>query len=344
MTVSNVLRIGVVGAGRMGSIHIENILGIRFMDVTAVCTVVQKEKEWAQKTVPEAKVYDSYDEFIKDGNVDAVVICSPNFLHEEHFVKALENGKHIFCEKPLSADSKTAWKMYEAAQKYPHLKVGCAFPRRFVDSYREARKKIADGAIGKVISVRSQCTDLYDPSPEFAKYIKTSGGIFVDCNIHDLDIALYLIGEDVTPVSAYGTGTATVFPQFAEWGDVDNSFGLVNFKEGIVVNVHGSRDNANGHHSMTEVIGTKGRIMINGQPRRLNIDVSDSNGTRMIAAPTQMELFSESYVNEMTAYRDWVLFDDNNHGFNLKDAAKAVSMGEQLQQSVRQGAAVPVTY
>ncbi|CAN6674830.1 hypothetical protein TRVA0_067S00386 [Trichomonascus vanleenenianus] len=336
-TSEKTLRFGVIGAGRMGSIHIENVLSTRFTSVTAVITVVEQEKAWVRETIPGAKIHESYDEFVRDPEVDAVIICSPNFLHEEHFIKALQNGKHVFCEKPLSIDSSIAWKMYNESLKYPDLKVACAFPRRFVDSYKDARAAIAAGEIGEVINVRSQTTDLYDPSPAFSNYIKTSGGIFVDCNIHDLDAALYLIGKDVTPTTAYGTGTTEVFPQFKAWGDVDNSFGLVNFTEGVVVSVHGSRDNAHGHHSCTEVNGTKGRILINGEPRHRNIDISSANGTKMTAADTQMVLFSEAYRNEIIAFRDWVLFDTTDHGFNLKDAAKAVSMGEQLQKSLRTG-------
>jgi myo-inositol 2-dehydrogenase/D-chiro-inositol 1-dehydrogenase len=340
----NNLRLGFVGAGRMGAIHIENAQNIRFLEVSAVCTVVEKEKDWTRKIAPEAKVFDNYDEFIGDLSIDAVVICSPNFLHEEHLIKALQNNKHVFCEKPLSPDAKTAWNMYNESLKYPQLKVACAFPRRFVQHYQSARKQIANGQIGKVIAVRSQTTDLYDPSPEFSKYIKTSGGIFVDCNIHDLDVALYLIGEDVTPKVAYGTGSSEVFPQFKEWGDVDNSHGFVTFDEGIVLNVYGSRDNPHGHHSMTEVVGTKGRVLINGEPRALNVDISDTTGTRMVSAPTQMELFAESYKVELIEFRDWVLFGSNEHSFNLKDAAKAVSMGEQLQQSLRSGQTVNISY
>jgi myo-inositol 2-dehydrogenase/D-chiro-inositol 1-dehydrogenase len=344
MTVGNnkVLRIGVVGVGRMGAIHIENLLSLRYVEVTAICTVIDKEKEWASETVPAASIYDTFDEFIEDKNVDAVLICSPSFCHAEQFRKALQHNKHIFCEKPLSPDAKVSWQLYDESLKFPHLKVACGFSRRFVDAYQHARKAISEGKIGEVIAVQCQTTDQFNPSPEFANYIKTSGGIFVDCNIHDVDIALYLIGQDVTPETVFATGTSRVYPQFKEWGDVDNCHGIVTFKEGIVVNIHGSRDNPHGHHTWTEIFGTKGRILVNKDPRGVCIDYVDATGSRMVPASSQMELWADSYKVEMMAFRDWILFDKADHGFNLKDAAKAVALGQLLQESVRSRVMIPV--
>uniref|UniRef100_A0A060TF01 ARAD1D18590p n=1 Tax=Blastobotrys adeninivorans TaxID=409370 RepID=A0A060TF01_BLAAD len=343
MTAGNkLLRFGVVGAGRMGSIHIENLLSIRYAEVTAVCTVIDREKQWVKETVPGAQIYDSFDKFIEDPSIDAVIICSPSYFHEEQFLKCLQKNKHIFCEKPLSPDAKVSWDLYRESLKHPNLKVACGFSRRFVEPYQHARKAIAEGKIGDVIAVQCQTTDQYNPSPEFANYIKTSGGIFVDCNIHDVDVALYLIGEDVTPNTVYATGTSRVYPQFAEWGDVDNSHGIITFKEGIVVNIHGSRDNPHGHHTWTEIFGTKGRILVNKDPRGVAVDYIDSTGTRMVPASSQMELWADSYKVEISTFRDWILFGKEDHGFNLKDAAKSVTLGHLLQESVRSGKLIPV--
>ncbi|KAK9462293.1 uncharacterized protein V1516DRAFT_674239 [Lipomyces oligophaga] len=337
-----VLRFGIAGAGRMGQIHITNMIETRFIEVTAVVSVLPHELEWAKENVDGVTLFSEFDEFIKSDLFDAVLIVTPNKLHKDNIFAALHNGKHVFCEKPISPDAKSAWDVYYEAQKFPHLKVVCGFPRRYVPAYVEAAKKIKNGDIGKVINIRSQTTDLIMNNEYFVNYIKTSGGIFVDCCIHDIDVCLFLLGEDKTPSSVFATGTTNVFPVFKEFGDVDDGFGIIQFESGdVIFNVYGSRDNQHGHHSTTEVIGTKGRLVVNGQPRLLNLDVSDSTGTRMEGAETQMQVFGPAFKNEIEAFRDYVLYDKPVN-FNLKDAVKAVSIGAALMDSVHDSALTEV--
>ncbi|KAK9321576.1 hypothetical protein V1517DRAFT_362727 [Lipomyces orientalis] len=336
------LRIGVAGAGRMGRIHIMNILEARNLRITAICSVIPVELEWARDSVPEAELFTSFEEFISKDTFDAVLIVTPNGLHAQQVCTALANRKHVFCEKPISPDAKSAWAVYHESLKYPHLKVACGFPRRYAPAYVAAAQKVRNGEIGDIITLRSQTTDLIMDNDYFVNYIKTSGGIFVDCCIHDIDVCLFLLGKDSLPSHAYATGTTNVFPVFKEFGDVDDGMGLVNFADGkTIINVYGSRDNRHGHHSMTEVIGTKGRILINGQPRLYNIDVSDDSGTRMEGPDTQMEVFEIAFKKEIEAFRDWIL-EDKQPNFNLKDAAKAVSIGAALMDSLHKKGQVDV--
>ncbi|KAK9387140.1 hypothetical protein V1515DRAFT_601924 [Lipomyces mesembrius] len=343
MTVSKKeLRIGIAGAGRMGRIHIENMVEIRFVKVVAVCTPIESEQEWAIDFLgPETVVYSDFSDFLK-ADFDAALIVTPNKFHKEQVLEAIANGKHVFCEKPLAADAKGAWEVYNKSLEYPQLKIACGFPRRYAAAYVEAAKKIRNGDVGEVITLRSQTTDLYMNNDYFVNYIKTSGGIFLDCNIHDIDACLFLMGTDETPVRAYATGTTNVFPVFKEFGDVDDGLGLVDFADGKVVNVYGSRNNKHAHHSMTEVIGTKGRILINGQPRLYTIDISDEMGTRMEGAKSQMDLLAPAFKAEILAFRDWIL-DGAEPNFNLKDAAKAVSIGEALMASLKTKQAVEIS-
>lgn len=340
VSTQKTLRIGAVGAGRMGSVHILNLLKTRFIEVVAVCTVVEAEKAWIRDNAPDARIYSDYDEFVSQPDMDAVWISSSTALHYEHLSKALAADKHVCCEKPLSADKNIAWKMYELSLQYPHLKVGCAFPRRFAKVYKEARRQIESGAIGDVVSVRSAAGEVYDPA--LSKFLRTSGGIFIDMGVHDIDISLYLAGKDRVPGTAFAIGTREVCPEYAEWNDYDNAHGLVTMEDDLVINVADNRINRHGHHTVTEVIGTKGRIMINGEPRLLNVDVSTDNGTTMVPAREHWDLFADGFTGEIEAFRDWVLFDTKNPGFNLKDAAKTVSIAHALMDSLAQKTSVPV--
>lgn len=336
------LRIGAVGAGRMGKVHIENLENAKNVDLVAVCTVVDEEKEWIRENAPNARIYNDFDEFVALSDLDAIWISSNTDFHEEHFTKALANGKHVCCEKPLSTDKNVAWRMYEASLKYPSLKAGCAFPRRFTKVYKEARQAIANGTIGEVIAVRSSTSDKYNPDKGFFKFLRTSGGMFLDINVHDIDISLFLAGKDRTPETAFAVGTREVYPEFAEWDDVDNAHGIVTMEKDLVLNVYGSRVNRHGHHTTTEVIGTKGRILINGEPRRLNVDISTENGTTMVPAEQHWDFIADGFMGEVEAFRDWILYNSKDHGFNLKDAAKAVSISHALNDSFLKGTSVDV--
>ncbi|KAK9327526.1 hypothetical protein V1520DRAFT_365342 [Lipomyces starkeyi] len=115
-----------------------------------------------------------------------------------------------------------------------------------------------------------------------------------------------IISMLANPVRAYATGTTNVFPQFAEYGDFDNDLGLVNFEGGsLVMNVCSSRDNKHGHHSTTEVIGTKGRILVNGEPRILPVDISDEHGTRYLDQLDHMDhtdMFLPTFKAELARF------------------------------------------
>ncbi|KAA8905439.1 hypothetical protein TRICI_005285 [Trichomonascus ciferrii] len=338
----SVLRIGAVGAGRMGAQHIENMMNTRFVEVAAICTPMEHELEWSKKTAPDAKLYKDYDDLLKDKNVDAVWLSSPTALHKEQVFKALEAGKHVFCEKPLAMDPKDAWEVYHKAEEYPNLKVACGFPRRFAPAFLEAAKRIRNGELGEIISIKNTCSDMYNPSEEFSKYIKVSGGIFLDMNIHCIDASLYLLSQEKEkkPVRAYATGSTKVYPHFADYGDVDNAYGLVDFDDGTIVSVFGSRDNQHGHQTSVEIYGSKANLTLHADPRSLAVDVHDKNGSRLVNAKDQMALFSQAYADEVAAFRDWVL-KGGETPYNLKDAAKAVSIGQALQHSVRNH--IPVT-
>ncbi|KAA8915162.1 hypothetical protein TRICI_002707 [Trichomonascus ciferrii] len=343
VVVQKELCIGAVGAGRMGKVHINSLCKTRNVNLVAVCTVVEAEKQWIRENVPNARIYDSFDEFVAQSDIDAIWISGSTHFHEEHLSKALANGKHVCCEKPLSHHKNIAWKMYEQSLKYPHLKAGCAFPRRFSKVYQEARKAIAKGTIGDVIAVRSSSSDLYNPDREqLFKFLRTSGGIFLDMNAHDLDISLFLAGKDSVPETAFAVGTREVYPETAEWNDCDNACGIIRLSNGLVFNTYASRDNRHGSHPTTEIVGTKGRIVVNPEPRGVNVDISTENGTTMVGAAEHWDFFEDGFAREVEAFRDWILYDSEDHAFSLKDAATAVSLAHNLTESFIKNSSVPV--
>ncbi len=129
----------------------------------------------------------------------------------------------------------------EALQKWPSLKVICGFSRRFDASYRDAYDKLKAGVIGTPSVFRSQTCDKLDPSGFFVEYAQFSGGIFVDCSIHDIDLALWFFGDDSRVKSVSAIGITAVEPGLRKYNDRDNALGLVEFWGGKIAQLFCSR-------------------------------------------------------------------------------------------------------
>jgi myo-inositol 2-dehydrogenase / D-chiro-inositol 1-dehydrogenase len=117
----------------------------------------------------------------------------------------------------------------ESLKKNPRQKVICGFSRRFDASYRDAHRRVVNGDVGRPSVFRSQTCDKLDPSGFFVAYAEFSGGIFVDCSIHDIDLALWFFGEDSVVKSISAVGITAVQPELRKHNDRDNALGIIEF-------------------------------------------------------------------------------------------------------------------
>ena len=188
-------------------------------------------------------------------------LVTPSSLHPAQIIAALRAGKHVFCEKPLSMDLGECAAVEAEAARHPDLKVMIGFVRRFDASYQDAQKSIAGGAIGRPFLVRSETCDQNDPSGFFVKFAPTSGGIFVDMSVHDIDLARWLLGAPKA-LRVFATGTVAVHEGLKACGDVDNGVAICEFADGRTACFYASRTMAHGHETLTEIVGTDGRLTV----------------------------------------------------------------------------------
>jgi myo-inositol 2-dehydrogenase/D-chiro-inositol 1-dehydrogenase len=331
--MSSLVRIGIVGVGRMGRRHAENLATrVPGASLVAACSPIGEELEWARKTLGVQSLYKDYADMLADKNVDAVFIVTPNTLHPQQIIEALRAGKHVFCEKPLSMVLEECLAVEAEAAKHPNLKVMIGFVRRFDASYQDAHASIASGAIGRPFLVRSQTTDQNDPSGFFVKFAPTSGGIFVDMSVHDIDIARWLLGSP-KPLRVFSLGTVAVHEGLKACGDVDNGVAMCEFADGRMACFYASRTMAHGHETATEIIGTDGRLTV-GRDGRLNqVEIADSHGIRTITTPTFYERFADAFLREEMHFVDAVRFD-RPLALSLHDATEATRIGIALRQSL----------
>ena len=333
------LQVAVSGLGRMGARH-----ALHFLEKTpraelvAACDPDPKSRAWAQSRLAPfgTKIYSDYNEMLAHEGLEAVVVACITTLHAEQAIQAIEAGKHVLCEKPLSTSAEISQSVVDAAKKKPHLKVMCGFSRRFDASYRDAANRVDAGDVGRPSIIRSQTCDKLDPSGFFVDYAQYSGGIFVDCNVHDIDLTLWFFGQDSVVKSVTAVGVTAVQPGLKKWGDVDNGIGVVEFYGGKIAYFYGSRMMAAGQHDMTEIIGTEGKLVVNGSPQTNLVEMHEASGVRREIPPHYYGRFGEAFVTESNEFTECVL-DDKKLPFKLTGAVQAVKIGCALQESLRTG-------
>lgn len=339
------VRIGVVGLGRLGARHAMNMAyRVPGAVLKAVCSPVEEERAWAREALPGPRIHADYEALLADPEIDAVWLVTPSSLHAEQIVAALRAGKHVFCEKPLSLDVAECERVLAVAREHPSLVATIGFMRRFDPSYRDAYEKVATGQIGRPFMIRSQTTDKNDPEGFFVRFAPTSGGIFLDCTVHDIDIARWFFGN-ARATRAYATGTIALHEGLRACGDVDNGVGVVEFEGGRLAVFYASRTMAHGNDTHSEVIGTSGALTIGQNPRANRVEIYDERGVRNECTPTFFDRFEEAFLCEAQAFVATVASaasgttgaEGGASGATLADALEATRIGQALRQALESG-------
>jgi myo-inositol 2-dehydrogenase/D-chiro-inositol 1-dehydrogenase len=299
---------------------------------------VAEEREWARKSLGVDALHGDMSELLARKDVDAVFLVTPTSLHPQQIIESLQAGKHVFCEKPLALDLAECRRVETEAARHPKLKVMIGYGRRFDPSYSDAYAKLRAGAIGTPFLVRSQNLDLNDASGFFVRFAPTSGGIFLDCSVHDIDLARWFLGSP-KPLRVFAAGTIALHEGLREFGDVDNGVATCEFEGGKLACFYASRTMAHGHETSTEVFGTGGRLAIGTNPRLNRVDISDVHGVRNECTPTFYERFEEAFRRETLEFVQAVA-EDRPPALTLHDATEATRIGIALRESLHTRKAV----
>jgi myo-inositol 2-dehydrogenase/D-chiro-inositol 1-dehydrogenase len=231
-------------------------------------------------------------------------------------------------------------KLFATAARHPHIKLMCGFSRRFDASYRAAHARTLAGTIGRPTILRSQTCDMAPADwTFFVEYSQHSGGIFVDCAIHDIDLALWFFstsGALPKPKSVVAFGVTALQPALAAHGDVDNGVGVVEFWGGQIAYFYASRMNAPGQHDMTEIIGTAGKLVVNGTPATDLLEAHLPGGVQRGIPQNYYERFEHAFVAEAREFTDAVL-EGREVPVDIRSSVEAVRIAGALQESLREG-------
>lgn len=298
------LRIGIIGAGRIGRVHAES-LAFRIPEA-APSAIADINGDAAQEVAERCgipRVATDSKEILNDPAIDAVLICSPTETHANLIVGAARAGKHVFCEKPIDHSlSNIDRALQEVKRSGVKLQVG--FNRRFDANFLRVHNAILQGEIGTphLMHIVSR-----DPGPPPLSYIKTSGGIFLDMTIHDFDMARFLVGDEVD--SIYATGGVRVDPEIGKAGDLDTAVIVLQFKNGVIGTIDNSRKAAYGYDQRVEILGSKGAIATeNCYPNQAILSTAAAI-QRDLPLNFFMERYTESFVSELRAFVQAVVLD-----------------------------------
>ena len=299
------LNIGIAGLGRLGRIHAENIAyrlsGAR---LAAACSIVPDELTRAKNELGVEYCTDSFSDLLKTPGLDAVAIVTTSGLHAAQIEEALDAGKHVFCEKPLGTTMEQCYQAERAVEKHPDLIFQIGFMRRFDPPYVYARKKINEGLIGIPYLVKTSGIDPIKFVEGALKFAPTSGGLFLDMGVHDIDTARWFLGSDPVSVTAYGSSFG--YPAFAGFGDCEAGVSLYKHENGSMSFIHLGRTASHGYHIETEIVGTLGTLRIGGIPRKTQCDIYGADGVLTECPEHFPERFDDAYRLELQAFVDYV--------------------------------------
>lgn len=256
------VRIGMIGAGRIGKVHAQNIaMGVPDAELWAVSDINFDAAQQCAELYGIPNAIKSHREIMEDPDIDAIFICSSTDTHSGMIIQGAEAGKHIFCEKPIDFDLNRIDQALDAVNKAGiNLQIG--FNRRFDTQFRRARQAVLEGKLGTPQIVRITSRDPETPSLE---YVKVSGGLFMDMTIHDFDMCRYLMGQEV--VEVYATGASLIDPKIGQAGDIDTAVVTLTYESGAYCIIENSRQAVYGYDQRVEVFGTKGCVVVdNKQP------------------------------------------------------------------------------
>lgn len=326
----NKIMFGVIGVGRIGKIHIENLVNqITDAQVLALTDLSQKNLDDVAEKYGISQCVPGYMDILENKEIDAIVICSPTDTHFDIILNAADAGKQIFCEKPVDLSIEKIQTIKDKIQE-TGIKFMVGFNRRFDPNFVKVRELVSSGKVGEphIVKITSR-----DPGPPPEQYIRSSGGLFLDMTIHDFDMARYLINSDV--VSVFAQGRVKVDPVFEAAGDIDTAVIVLNYENGAMAVIDNSRKAVYGYDQRVEVFGSQGMAAVkNNTPD--NHYFWDSTGMHS-SLPLNffVDRYTQSYLTEMQIFIE-CLRNNSEPPVSCDDGLKATAIALAANKSMQE--------
>ena len=328
------LRIAMLGAGRVGQVHARSVVAHPEAELALVVDPIEAAATSLAATHGTRWSLEPQDAF-EDASIDAVIIGTPTNTHTEMLARAVDAGKKVLLEKPIDLDLARiddVWARIQA--KAPFVMLG--FNRRFDPSFREVKERVQQGEIGMVRALRITSRD---PQPPPAAYLSASGGMFKDMTIHDFDMARFQVG-DMVEVSAVASDNG--LDAFREANDHAQAIITMRAASGALVTIVDSRSCAYGYDQRLEAFGDQGSLEVGNWTAT---SVRAASATRTEAAGPLLNFFLERYLpafqNELDEFVQ-AIKADRAPAVGFADGRAALVLAEAANESVATGRVVKV--
>ncbi|MER7489315.1 Gfo/Idh/MocA family oxidoreductase [Streptomyces sp. NPDC126497] len=322
------MRIGVIGTGRIGTLHAHTLSRHREVG-SLILTDVDPARAQALAHRLGGTAAPGVDEIYTWG-VDAVVITAATSAHADLIGRAARAGLPVFCEKPVAPDlAGTLQAIAEVETAGTVLQMG--FQRRFDAGYTGAREAVRSGRLGRLHTVRAMSSEAQPPP---AGYLAQSGGLYRDTLIHDADILRWVTGREVTEVYAAGSDAGPAV--FRETGDVGTGAALLTLDDGTLATVTATRLNGAGYDVRMELAGERDQIAV-GLDDRTPIASTEPTGPPAADRPWTgfLERFGPAYEAELIAFVE-VVRGERANPCDGREALRALLVAEACELSRRE--------
>ncbi|MEU6369853.1 Gfo/Idh/MocA family oxidoreductase [Streptomyces sp. NPDC046931] len=319
------MRIGLIGAGRIGTFHATTLSRHREVG-SLIITDVDRARAKALADRLGATTAPGVDEIFTWG-VDAVVVTAATAAHAELIGRAARSGLPVFCEKPIAVDlpgTLNALADVDAAGTVLHM----GFQRRFDAGYTAAREAVRSGRLGRLHTVRATTAD---QAPPPAEYLPVSGGIYRDCLVHDFDILRWVTGREV--VEVYAAGSDAGGAMYREAHDVDTAAVVLTLDDGTLATATATRTNGAGYDVRMELAGELDTVAV-GLDDRTPIASTEPAGPPPAHKPWTgfLERFAPAYEAEVAAFVE-VVQGERANPCDGREALQALRIAEACELS-----------
>jgi myo-inositol 2-dehydrogenase / D-chiro-inositol 1-dehydrogenase len=322
------LRVGVVGTGMMGRFHVERLAGgVANAEVVAVSDVyVEGAKQVAEQVG--ARVYSDGHELVNDDQVDAVLIASPGFTHEEFTLACLAADKPVLCEKPLAPTVDACLRVLEAEAAKPRRLVQVGFMRRYDDDFRALKAAVDDGRVGRPLLLHCRHRNASVPGGFGSDMMIT------DSVVHDIDVTRWLLGQEIVATTVFKARPSSLAPE----GLDDPQLVLFETADGVVVDVESFVTCQYGYDIRYELVGESGTLALGEHPGVL----VRTEGRYQGPVPADYrERFGAAYQRELQEWVDGVL-EGRVVGPSAWDGYATTAVAEAAVESQTKGGRVAV--
>jgi len=260
---SDKVKIGIVGLGNMGSVHVRHVMNLENTELAAICDIDEAMNKRITNEI-EVDTYDNYETMLESADLDGIIIATPHYSHPDITLAAFAKGIHVLVEKPIAVHIKDAQRMIdgyaEALKTYPNLVFEAMFMQRTYGHWRKIKAMIDDGELGQLIRTTWLITDwfrtqaYYDSGGWRATWAEEGGGVLINQCPHNLDLYQWMVGK---PARIHGFATFGKHHNIEVADEVTGYFEHDNGMIGHFITTTGESPGTN----RLEIVGENGKLV-----------------------------------------------------------------------------------